>query len=89
MNDKQPSDITGQTSAVRAQHAPSKPWFGAVILACLALATVWVLTYTLTPLPGQRTLGGWNYVVVGLLLTAFIGLARLWHGDPPERSERR
>ncbi|MBW8805449.1 MAG: cell division protein CrgA [Catenulisporales bacterium] len=64
---------------------PSPPWFGGLILACLTVATAWILTYTLAPLPGQNTLGGWNYAVVGVLLTFFIGLSRAWHGDPPER----
>jgi hypothetical protein len=71
-----------------ADREPSKPWFGGVILACLALAAVWVLTYTLAPLPGQKALGGWNYVVVGTLLSGFIGLSKAWHGEPPHRSER-
>jgi len=62
----------------------SKPWFGGLILGCLALATGWVLTYTLAPLPGQRVLGGWNYAIVGLLLTFFVGLSMEWRGDPPE-----
>ena len=63
---------------------PSPPWFGAVILGCLGVAAVWILTYTLAPLPGQHALGGWNYVFVGVFLTLFIGLSMAWHGDPPE-----
>jgi hypothetical protein len=63
---------------------PSPPWFGGLILGCLTAATAWILTYTLAPLPGQHALGGWNYVIVGVLLTLFIGLAMVWHGDPPE-----
>jgi len=61
---------------------PSPPWFGAVILGCLAVATAWILTYTLAPLPGQHALGGWNYVFVGVFLTLFIALAMAWHGEP-------
>jgi len=68
---------------------PSPPWFGGLILACLVLAAAWILTYTLAPLPGQNALGGWNYVVVGVLLTFFIGLSMEWHGDPPEREKAR
>ena len=74
MNDKRTSD-----------KQPSKPWFGALILGCLAAATVWVLTYTLAPLPGQAALGGWNYAIVGVLLMFFVGLSMEWRGDPPER----
>jgi hypothetical protein len=88
MNDKKPDVSAGQDTDVRAAEKveePSKPWFGALILACLALAAVWVLTYTLAPLPGQNALGGWNYAIVGLLLVFFIGLSMEWHGDPPER----
>jgi len=63
---------------------PSPPWFGALILGCLALATAWILTYTLTPLPGQGRLGGWNYVIVGVLLMLFMSLSMVWRGDPRE-----
>lgn len=66
---------------------PSPPWFGGLILACAILATAWILTYTLAPLPGQNALGGWNYVAVGVLLTLFIELSREWHGDLPEREK--
>lgn len=64
---------------------PSPQWFGAVILGCLTLATVWILTYTLAPLPGQHALGGWNYAIVGVLLSLFIGLSMVWRGDPLDR----
>ena len=67
---------------------PSPPWFGAVILGCLAVATAWILTYTLAPVPGQHALGGWNYVIVGVFLGLFIGLSMLWHGDPLEKSRQ-
>jgi len=67
---------------------PSPPWFGAVILGCLALAAVWILTYTLSPLPGQHALGGWNYAIVGILLGLFIGLSMRWHGDPLEKARQ-
>ena len=67
---------------------PSPPWFGAVILGCLTLATVWILTYTLSPLPGQHALGGWNYAIAGVLLSLFVGLSMRWHGDPLEKSRQ-
>jgi hypothetical protein len=67
---------------------PSPPWFGAVILGCLTVATAWILTYTLAPLPGQHALGGWNYAIVGIFLSCFIGLSMLWHGDPLEKSRQ-
>ncbi|NUR25642.1 MAG: hypothetical protein HOV83_07290 [Catenulispora sp.] len=66
---------------------PSPPWFGGLILSCLVLATAWILTYTLAPLPGQNALGGWNYVIVGVLLTLFMGLSMEWRGDP-RRTEK-
>jgi len=87
MNDKLAAKAAGQGDQ-DAPNPPSKPWFGGVILGCLTLAAIWVLTYTLAPLPGQRELGGWNYVVVGALLTAFIRLAKAWQGEPPRRSTR-
>ena len=67
---------------------PSPQWFGAVILGCLTVATAWILTYTLAPLPGQHALGGWNYVIVGVFLTLFMTLAMVWHGDPLEKHRR-
>jgi Na+/proline symporter len=68
---------------------PSPPWFGAVILGCLTVATVWILTYTLSPLPGQHALGGWNYAIVGVFLSLFIGLSMAWHGDPLDKSRQQ
>ena len=90
MNDKKADVSADQDTGVRdaAPPEPSKPWFGAVILGSLTLAAVWVLTYTLAPLPGQSALGGWNYAIVGVLLTAFIGLSMEWRGDPPERPDQ-
>lgn len=67
---------------------PSPPWFGAVILGCLTVATVWILTYTLSPLPGQNALRGWNYAIVGVFLSLFMGLSMRWHGDPLEKSRQ-
>ena len=85
MDDKPES---GQTMTDQEkQHAPSPPWFGGVVLACLAVATAWILTYTLAPLPGQNALGGWNYVIVGVFLVGFIGLSMDWHGEPPDRPQ--
>jgi len=70
---------------------PSPPWFGGLILGCLTLAAAWILTYTLAPLPGQNALGGWNYVIVGVLLTLFTGLSMEWRGDPrePQKAQDR
>jgi hypothetical protein len=81
--------VSTVVSAPEPTRPPSKPWVGGVILTCLTLAAVWVLTYTLAPLPGQRALGGWNYVAVGALLTAFISLSRAWHGEPPRRAPKQ
>jgi L-lactate permease len=67
---------------------PSPPWFGALILSCPALATAWILTYTLSPLPAQNALGGWNYAIVGALLTLFITLSMAWHGDPLDKTRQ-
>jgi Na+/proline symporter len=67
---------------------PSPPWFGAAILGCLTVAAVWILTYTLSPLPGQHALGGWNYAIVGVFLSLFIGLSMRWHGDPLEKGRQ-
>lgn len=93
--DVEPGPVATAGPATRAPEpvqlpvrAPSKPWVGGVILACLTLAAVWVLTYTLAPLPGQRALGGWNYAAAGALLTGFVSMARRWHGEPPRRTTK-
>ena len=86
MNDKNTDKGAGGKPEDRQRFpTPSPPWFGGLILASLAIATAWTLTYTLAPLPGQRQLGGWNYAVVGLFLMLFVGLSMDWHGDPPEQ----
>lgn len=87
MNESRHAETNKDTDSPTAAlgPAPSRPWFGGLILTCLTLAAVWVLTYTLAPLPGQRTLGGWNYVVVGALLTGFIWLSKAWRGEESQR----
>jgi hypothetical protein len=87
MDDKPETGQIPPKPAESEPPEPSPPWFGAVILASLALATAWVLTYTLAPLPGQKALGGWNYAIVGVFLVAFIGLSMDWHGEPPDRNQ--
>lgn len=47
---------------------PSPPLYGAVVALTVVAALLIVLTYTLLPLPGQRELGGWNYVAAVLCL---------------------
>jgi hypothetical protein len=58
----------------RNQHPPSPPLYGAVIALTVIASALIVLTYTLLPLPGQRELGGWNYVgaVLCLAMTAVL-----------------
>ena len=53
---------------------PSPPWVGATILVLFAVAIVWLIGYTLGPIPGQGALGSWNYVVV---IGAFLGAVAL------------
>lgn len=50
------------------------PVYGAIAVAITMLSTLTLVTYTLVPLPGQRSLGWWNYVVAGGFLVTAITL---------------
>lgn len=58
----------------RNQFPPSPPLYGALVALTVIASALIVLSYTLLPLPGQRELGGWNYVgaVLCLALTAVL-----------------
>jgi hypothetical protein len=65
------------TQAAR-NRPPSPPWYGAVIIVLFLLAIVWIIGYTIGPIPGQTTLGGWNYLIaIGLAVTA-VGMLTSW-----------
>jgi hypothetical protein len=61
---------------------PSPPAYGALIAGLILAAIAVLLTYTLFPLPGQITLGGWNYVIAAGCVSSAILLARLWVPTP-------
>jgi hypothetical protein len=67
-----PSTKPGQNT-----RAPSSPAYGAVVALTVILAATIVLTYTMLQLPGQRELGGLNYMAaVALLVVAVILVKR-------------
>lgn len=54
-------------------HTVAPPWHGGVNVGLLFGSAAWVITYTLLPLPGQRSVGDWNYVgAVVLFVTAMV-----------------
>jgi hypothetical protein len=72
------------------------PWHGGLLVGFPFLAAAWLITYTLLPVPGQESLGGWNYlvgaglflvpVVLGPVLRARVERARArLAARPPER----
>jgi hypothetical protein len=61
---------------------PSPPAYGALIAGLILAAIAVLLTYTLSPLPGQLALGGWNYVLAAGLVLSAIVLARFWVPTP-------
>lgn len=53
---------------------PSPTWVPITFMVLFAVAIVWLIGYTLGPLPGQDSLGAFNYVIV---VAAFIGAVTL------------
>ncbi|HVU72484.1 MAG TPA: cell division protein CrgA [Mycobacteriales bacterium] len=65
------------TKAAR-NRPPSPPWYGALILVLFLFAVVWIVGYTIGPLPGQTALGGWNYLIaIGAAIGA-VGMLTSW-----------
>lgn len=57
-------------------YAP--PWIGGATIGALFLSAAILITYTMLPLPGQRSLGDVNYLVAGLLFVGHILVSRLY-----------
>ena len=57
---------------------PSPPWYGALILVMFLLAVAWIIGYTIGPLPGQTSLGGWNYLIAIGLAVGAVGMLTNW-----------
>ncbi|MEX5636246.1 hypothetical protein [Parafrankia sp. FMc2] len=53
------------------------PWIGGLTVTMMFLATGVLITYTLLPLPGQESLGSWNYVASAAIYVASMRLPRL------------
>ena len=72
-----PAYTTPPTTAAR-NLPPSPPWFGWVIVVLLLAAVVWIVSYTLGPLPLQDDLGGWNYLIAIGLAVGGVGMLTRW-----------
>jgi hypothetical protein len=60
------------------KKGPSPAWYGAVTLVVLLLAVVWLIAYTMGPIPGQSALGSWNYAIAFGLLIGGVALLTNW-----------
>jgi hypothetical protein len=65
------------TKAAR-NRPPSPPWYGALIIVLFVLAVAWIVSYSMGPIPGQTTLGGWNYLVALVLAVGAVGMLTSW-----------
>jgi hypothetical protein len=75
---KKKSSSTAAATTVTRKKGPSPAWYGWLTLALLMLAVLWLVSYTLGPIPGQATLGGWNYAVAVVLLLGGVGMLTNW-----------
>ncbi len=67
------------TAAAAARKRPPSPaWYGAAILVLFAIGIIWIVGYSLGPLPGQTALGGWNYAVALVVILAAVGMLTSW-----------
>lgn len=67
-------DPVGADPRVRVSISPV---YGAVGVAINMMSMLTLITYTLLPLPGQRSIGWWNYVVAAGFFVASLVLAPL------------
>ena len=72
-----PAYTPAQTKSAK-NLPPSPAWVGATILVLFAVAIIWLIGYTLGPIPGQSTLGSWNYVIVVVAFLGGVGLLTRW-----------
>ncbi|WP_018635491.1 hypothetical protein [Parafrankia elaeagni] len=82
----------GATRAATRAHGSmtdAPPWIGGVTIGTLFLAAAVLITYTLLPLPGQRSLGDVNYLVAGLLFVVHITFNRLYRTRIARRATTR
>ena len=63
------------------RHAPTAPWYGAVVTVSLFLSAAWLLSYTLLDWDWQQELGAWNYAAVGVLIVVTSALMKNWRAD--------
>ncbi|WP_232295531.1 hypothetical protein [Parafrankia sp. EUN1f] len=62
------------------------PWIGGATIGALFLSAAVLITYTLLPLPGQRSLGDVNYLVAALLFGGHITFSRLYRSGLARRA---
>jgi hypothetical protein len=65
------------------------PFEGGLGLALNMLSAVTLITYTLVPLPGQRDIGWWNYVIGGCLFLGSIAAGAVVDERDVRRLRRR
>ncbi len=75
---KKKSSSGSPGATVSKRKGPSPAWYGWVTVVLLLLAVVWLISYTLGPVPGQSALGGWNYAVALVLLLGGVGMLTNW-----------
>lgn len=81
------------TKAAQNTRAPSSPAYGGVVALTVILAAAIILTYTMLPLPGQRELGGLNYVAAAALLAVAVIMVKRFRparvtDEPPNAKPR-
>ena len=59
-------------------RASVSPIYGAIAVSVNLLSTLTLITYTLLPLPGQRSIGWWNYIIAAGFFVASLTLAPIF-----------
>jgi hypothetical protein len=57
---------------------PSPVWVPVTFMVLFAVAIVWLIGYSLGPMPGQGALGGWNYAIVVVAFLGAVSLLTRW-----------
>ena len=85
-----PSGASGGAAPVHRPWSMSyaPPWVGGVQMTALFLAAAILITYTLLPLPGQRSLGWVNYAVATALFVVNVVFARAYRALEIRRRRR-
>jgi hypothetical protein len=77
-----PEPDAGAEPEEEVRHAPTAPWYGAVVTVSLFLSAAWLLSYTLLDWDWQQRWGAWNYLVALVLSSVPGRMLQHWHGEP-------